>query len=258
MPLNTKYLKEWRKAGHEDRRGSQNVLPPAPAGFRRLYYLTSADHAVSNIVFSRIKVSRFSELNDPFELLGSNFSDVEFRKVVRQNKLKFGERNGLICFSEDWIDPVLWSHYANKHRGLALGFDVSESIVQQVTYSPSRLRYKPTGKVKSITGELATQLICTKFASWSYEKEWRALVELGRAEKEGSLYFLPFSDKLRLREVILGSACDINLKRFRKLINEAHEGVATFKARLALQSFQIIPMQSSVVGYREPARSANG
>lgn len=34
-------------------------------------------------------------------------------------------RFGLLCFSEVWDSILLWSHYAEKHAGIVLGFDVS-------------------------------------------------------------------------------------------------------------------------------------
>jgi len=250
MPLNDHFLSQWRAAGIKERRASQSVAPPPAAGFSRLYYFTAPEHALSNIIFSRLKVSRFSELNDPFELLGQHFGDRDLRKFVRNNKIEFCSKNGLVCFSEDWNDPVLWSHYAVKHRGVALGFDVRASIAQKVQYSPSRLKYKMPKVSTSITTDLAKELICKKFASWSYEKEWRVLVDLEKADKEGFLYFLPFGRDIVLHEVILGSARDINLKKLRTVVNSGHTGVETFKCRLALRSFQIIPMVSSIANRR--------
>ena len=47
-------------------------------------------------------------------------------------------RYGLVCFSGDWIDPVLWSHYGAKHCGIALGFDLQEANPVEVTYQIDR------------------------------------------------------------------------------------------------------------------------
>jgi hypothetical protein len=140
MPLNELLRKEWKAAGYERGHGSDAVLPPAPHGFKRLYYLTASEFALSNIVFGRLKISRFSELNDPFELLAQKFDDKERTKLVRAHKDEFNMNNGIICFSADWTDPVLWSHYAAKHKGVALGFDVAMDLVSEVQYSSSRLK----------------------------------------------------------------------------------------------------------------------
>ena len=68
----------------------------------RVYYLTSAQYAISNIAFRRIKVSRFNDLNDPFELLAVNTENLNHRKAFRKTKKQLNEKDGLICFSESW------------------------------------------------------------------------------------------------------------------------------------------------------------
>lgn len=247
MPLNENLRKLWKSAGYERGHGSDAVLPPPPAGKKRLYYLTGPEQALSNIVFKRIKISRFSELNDPFELLGQNFGQASVRHLIRSHKKKFNHEKGLVCFSSDWTDPVLWSHYASKHKGIALGFDVDVSLVSEVQYAPQRLRLKVPKGTASISPKLLQHLICTKYESWRYEHEWRLLCDLTNSNREGGLYFLPFSKKLELVEVILGSICDLNLEKIRSLVDTGHRNVMTYQARLALRSFRIIPKGSSVV-----------
>ena len=247
MALNEKYRQLWKLAGYERGHGSDAVLKPAPTGYERLYYLTGSDHALSNVAFGRLKIARFSELNDPFELLGQYIGDENTRKLVRNNKNVLNDSKGVICFSEDWVDPVLWSHYANNHRGVALGFDVSSPSVKQVEYSEKRLKYKIPKTATKITAELAELLIYTKYESWSYEREWRYLVDLKKAYKDGELYFLPFGNELRLVEVILGSLCSMDLKKFREIVNRNYKNVMTYKARLAYRSFRIIPNGKSVI-----------
>ena len=43
----------------------------------RVYYLTSAEYAISNLALKRIKVSRYQDLNDPFELLAADLRSEE-------------------------------------------------------------------------------------------------------------------------------------------------------------------------------------
>jgi hypothetical protein len=240
VPKTEKYKAAWEKAGYTNGCGSMRSAPPPAKGKKRLYYLTGPDHAVSNIVFGRIKLSRFAELNDPFELLGSNFGHKETREAVRAHKAKINETYGLICLSEDWVDPVLWSHYAAKHRGMALGFDVNAPITKRVTYKTERLNKKIPPGTTEITESIADLLTYTKFESWKYEREWRILLPLEKGEKEGGLYFLNFGEELRLTEVILGPTCDIKIKKMREIVDQHHDGVTTFKARLADRSFRII------------------
>src|SRR6476620_4751182 len=117
MPLNTHLRKLWLDAGYLKGTGSAAVTPPPPAGYRRVYHLTSADHAISNIVFARLKVARLSQLNDPFEFWALRTRSKTIRKVLTAHKNKLDSKKGLLCFSADWINPVLWTHYGARHTG---------------------------------------------------------------------------------------------------------------------------------------------
>lgn len=247
MVLTENFRDGWKNAGYTRGCGSMRSAPPPANGFKRLYYLTGPDHALSNIVFGRIKLSRFADLNDPFELLGTSFGHKETRTAVRTHKAEVNDTYGLICLSEDWVDPVLWSHYAAKHRGIALGFDVEETTVKKVTYQVERLDKKMPAGATVVTKSIADLLTYTKFESWQYEREWRILAPLKESDQEGGLYFLPFSrKKLRLVEVILGPMCDFSVSKMRELVSQHHNGVTTFQARLADRSFRIIAKGSTV------------
>ena len=105
----------------------------------RVYHLCHASHAISNISKKRLKVSRYHDLNDPFELLAGDLTDPSLRADTERFKDEFGRTRGLLCFSRNWKDPVLWSHYADKHRGICLGFDLDDYYSQNVKYRDNRL-----------------------------------------------------------------------------------------------------------------------
>ena len=94
---------------------------------------------MSDISLRRIRISRVRDLNDPFELLAVRADSKEIRKGLRNWIDEFNRNNGLLCFSKRWNSPVLWSHYASKHRGMCLGFDVSDELLQDVEYTKDRL-----------------------------------------------------------------------------------------------------------------------
>jgi hypothetical protein len=103
----------------------------------RLYYLTGSQFALSNLALRRVKISRFSDLNDPFELLAVDLKDKAHRKAFREMKDELNKTKGLICLSRFWSNPLLWGHYAEKHTGMALGFEVDETLVAEVIYAKS-------------------------------------------------------------------------------------------------------------------------
>ena len=127
MPYDNALRSLWAEAGYRTDLGSCATGEPPSKQFIRLYHLCSAEHAISNVLNGRLKIARFQDLNDPFELRALEFRDKIVRKIVKTFGAEFGQATGLICFSEDWTSPVMWSHYAKSHQGTCLGFDVRRS-----------------------------------------------------------------------------------------------------------------------------------
>ena len=69
-------------------------------------------------------------------------------------------------------NPVLWSHYADKHKGVCLGFDVKEDLLEEVKYADELLRVRLSDDEDPplIPDELQQLLMVTKFRQWEYEK----------------------------------------------------------------------------------------
>jgi len=237
------YEQEWKRAGYPEGMGSAKFLPPPARDFVRAYHLTSTEHGISSISLRRLKVARFSEVNDPFELIALNFHNREIRQLVRRFKDSQNSKTGLLCFSANWTSPVLWSHYAARHKGICLGFDLRRgNEVQKVLYEEKRPRMKlGTNEVPlSIPKDLQDALLRTKSSYWEYEQEFRRFIELSRAKKEQGLYFWPFDKDLRLAEVILGQQNDLSLSAIRKLTDATNSDAVVFKARWAFRSFDVV------------------
>jgi hypothetical protein len=223
------------------------ALPPE--GFIRAYHLTKFEHAVSSIRSRRLKVATFADANDPFELLALNLRGSEkrgARKALRQFKEAQGTQLGMLCFSRHWENPVLWSHYAAGHKGVCLGFDVAEEVVDEVTYVDDLItaRLGDEQDPSSIPADLQDLLFLTKFRHWEYENEVRRFVALRDAEHDGPLFFWPFDERMQLREVILGHLCAASeLEPIRHLVANAQVDAVVSKARLSFGSFKVRPNQ---------------
>lgn len=228
--------------------GSAATGVPPPNTRIRLYHLTSSSHALSNIENGRMKLARLTDVNDPFELMALNFREARVRQLVGEFRTTFNSQTGLLCFSEDWTSPVMWSHYAMRHRGICLGFDIPRSEVQKVEYRDKRILSSlgDAGDPLDLSPELQTLLMCTKCHEWSYEQERRRFVDLAVATQEADLHFVPFDDLLRLAEVILGPNCEEPLHSVRHLCSVRYPLARVFSARLAWKHFKVVPKESSV------------
>jgi len=107
---------------------------------------------------------------------------------------------GILCLSEQPDDILLWSHYANSHRGVCFGFSVADDPlfsqeIARVTYQNNYPRYEYFDQTSQDEARIA---FATKSSQWSYEAEWR-VIRVGTGA--GTYQFAPWA----LRDVILGS-----------------------------------------------------
>jgi len=214
----------------------------------RAYHFLSAEHALSNIALKQIKISRVKDLNDPFELMAGVLADRRLRRAVQKLKDKWADEMGLLCFSRRWSDPVIWSHYASKHSGIALGFEISNKFAVPIRYIESRLDAPISSKyvASEVNKKYISDLISTKYLRWEYEHEVRMYVGLDEGTQVEGLYFYPFDSHIKLREVILGAMCKLNTRQVRKLVNAHYKNVNVFKARMAFNTFNIVANKRSL------------
>lgn len=207
-----------------------------------VYHFTTSQFGLSNIALNRLKVARFSDLNDPFELLPVDVANKDLRVGIRAKKQAIDESEGLICFCRDWHDPLLWSHYGDKHRGMCLVFDVPDRRLHSIRYVKGLHKINvlsPSVKQAAID-RLLGRLRYTKFQGWSYENEIRLLVDLRPLQTQSGLYFLPFSKELALNKIILGPRSDLPIAEVRKLVSLFNPNVQVISSRIAFTKFAVV------------------
>lgn len=210
---------------------------------QRAYHFVSLQFGLDDLRRRRLNISRLNDLNDPFELWAIAQPDRRVRQALKETKEEMARNYGLLCFSLDWHNPVLWSHYADRHRGIALGFDIDEHILKPVLYRKTR------PFLKTIDLKVANQLLFTKYFDWSYEHEARVFTVLNERDPQTDLYFADFNKQLVLREVIAGPVCPASLEELRQA-NGSTAGVKFTKTRLAFKTFRVVIDQR---GFPEPS-----
>jgi len=180
------------------------------------------------------------ELNDPFEFLGVDLSDREFRKALKKTKADISKTKGILCFSKTWRNPVLWGHYADKHKGICLGFEVPRSVLGKVKYVDSR-----PSRPDVLDEAFMKRLLFTKFSHWQYEQEYRVYVQL--EEEIDGLYYSEFSDQLALKRVIVGDQSSITRSQVSDALGSLVNDVEMFKARAGFRSFEVVRNKNSAM-----------
>ncbi len=209
----------------------QNKLTPFHPESGVLYKYVSFDTAKKIIENSSLRFGTASSFNDPFEL-SLDYIDLSISKnelndfikkkhpgsrksnraLFRKNKDKHslkGVRNvmidefqklknttGICCFSKRNNITLMWSHYAEQHKGLCLGFrNFVHSPNFFVVYVNYITELKPV-KYWDFGDELFPLWIFSKSHVWEYEEEVRAVY----FDKEGLVKF----NKTQLCEVHFG------------------------------------------------------
>jgi hypothetical protein len=164
----------------------------------KLYHFLNMENAISDLALKRIKVSRLNQLNDPFELLAVDTLNPLDKAALEAFKTRMNDAYGIICFSNDWNNPLLWGHYARAHTGIALGFEISDDLLIKVNYTNERakIQFDPTLGTVVDGKKTINRLLSTKFKDWSYENESRVFTALDPNSKEGENYFSYFSEKI--------------------------------------------------------------
>ncbi|MFC0048506.1 DUF2971 domain-containing protein [Rheinheimera tilapiae] len=127
---------------------------------------------------------------------------------------------GIYSLSRDLKSVLLWSHYADQHKGFAVGFNLSDDLVSEIDphitdLSPVTYVTKnpfPTNHIELFNNSYQqymnglgfiipyitqTKLLTSKTKPWSYEKEYRLI-----RDKSG---FVNFDPKI-VKEVVFGAA----------------------------------------------------
>lgn len=108
----------------------------------------------------------------------------EFEAGIRQKLLQgsheYLRNRGVACLSARAEDVLLWSHYADGHRGFCLEFSTAREPFSRALpceYRSEAARIDVAGVLtRSITSShIVERVMLTKFEAWAYEQEWRIL-----------------------------------------------------------------------------------
>lgn len=150
----------------------------------------------------------------------SKLSDVELNKIFSESRTALANKFAFCSFSAKCDDVLMWSHYANSHKGIVIGveFDATElqEHLQEVKYLNSLLEFDITNYFNFMNGddsckEIFLQDISVKSKHWIKESEYR----IWRKTPGYHLY-----KESQVKELYFGVNCDhITKKVVLELLN---------------------------------------
>ena len=206
------------------------------------------DETLTNSVFVKLLTEKYGELPPAFRLQFTLSQWIEYGKVrlagevskagrplsellrdhvladteMSRNNLAgqlhefLGNNLGILSLSGVVSHHLLWAHYADSHRGIAIEFDASNSFfidVREVIYVSERIGISLSEVMQSEENakKAALHMVFTKHVDWSYEQEYRLVRPLQIADEIGGtdrfgypiyLFKFPLSS---VKRVLLGS-----------------------------------------------------
>jgi len=132
--------------------------------------------------------------------LASIIKDVLYEQI--------GEK-GVLSLCAKWNCPLMWSHYADEHRGICVEYDMTDhdcKNIKAVKYDqPISIKVSDiiAWKNHSIQAEdrILDIFFYSKAPQWHYEEEWRDIKEVGECSA-------PF----KISAIYFGLCCDVSIK----------------------------------------------
>jgi len=158
--------------------------------------------------------------------------------------------NGISCFSEINNEILMWSHYADSHKGFCLEFDTSHDPFEnslKVTYNKKIPRIDTVDFFMKDGDDQVTKACCTKHKSWKYEKEWRVLKDEGDTS-----YGYPAE---ALTAVYFGAEMDFaHLEIIALIIQSQNQNVKFYQGKKSKTDFLVEFTQCEYIPYIERQR----
>lgn len=136
--------------------------------------LEKFDRIVDILINKNFHLSKWNELNDPMEgYFHYIIYDTEISYKDRIERF-IGDKNGLnICsFSNTYHPILLWTHYANEHKGIAIEVTLNSKQydnLYKINYGKNIL------ELNFDMNPTPTDVLKSKIKFWSYEKEYRII-----------------------------------------------------------------------------------
>ena len=119
----------------------------------------------------------------------------EYRSLFARELLatQLSTRFGIVSFSEDHLNILMWSHYTTDGSGFVIGYDMQElqnlggtgGCLRPVEYDTDLFTVSVTlddgEHARLVSSRLDWRVpLSRKSKDWEYEKEWRLIIELNQ------------------------------------------------------------------------------
>jgi len=132
-------------------------------------------------------VNRVAEWVELFGEQGNESISFYIKRYLLQNY-----KDGVLSLAKDFDCPLMWSHYADQHKGFCIGYDVSIDYVSDIypidyegkrfitTQQVHDMLFGSTESIKrAAKKEIDKVILLSKAPAWKYENEYRVISKQG-------------------------------------------------------------------------------
>ncbi len=233
--------------------GKEEIIKLTQANLPKLVEEEYEKHPIVHTLISKAEFLELAELQENSVLKSMTILEPLILKLLPSSLQNvFNSSIGALSLSEDPKNELMWSHYAEEHRGYILGFDSTHSYFNQPVSGSDELRYlrkinytktRPNINLMNTNG---VELFLTKSINWQYELEWRIIRPFTEAtevldKNPYPIYLFSFPEKA-FSEVILGFRMSDEKKKIiqHKLANDDnYSHIKLYQAQLDESDFMI-------------------
>lgn len=143
--------------------------------------------------YEYILKSRFKDVHKNTDFVNEYITDIGKKNMITLYEEDLWYLHDLFrisCFSETPCSNLMWGHYADKHKGFCIEYDVEKltnelKLLMPVVYTEKPFNASDILDMRGIDDQLA--ILCPalfKSKDWAYEKEWRIVSFNRNDEKE--------------------------------------------------------------------------
>lgn len=200
--------------------------------FLKIYDMTKKEHPDWNDYVIHEHV--FNEYRK-----GTLFDEKHLEKNIEDTRNNIEKTFGVLSLTTKKNNFLMWSHYAESHKGICIGFDteILSNTIDGVLMSAIYQRDLPKFELFQETMEFIAKLLFTKSDVWDYEDEYR-IIKFNAARKK---FILP---EEAFKEIVLGVSMIQSVKNeLISLISEKLPNVSVFDTSLNKSTFDIDLLQ---------------
>ena len=193
------------------------------------YYSIADDELLQRVIdlinTKEVYLSNGKNFNDPFDI---RITSRKTRKLIFDNNFR------ILCLTSSQTNKLMWSHYADSHRGICVTIEVPDDLIYPVYYTRERV-YDDTNLDKLLALEnkrkvkknldksynmiSRKKLGFVKDSTWVYENEYRVVLY----KKERKKLVDEERLKVKIHRVYLGNCINQNKENIIKNICDKND-----------------------------------